>query len=158
MLKITILELILIGVPETILLLLSIYIFTSTKFDFKKISLSCVLFTISIFLIRMLPIQFGVHALLNLLVIILLCVNINKINTIKAIFACLISFIIAFICDEASFVLMVKLSINNINNVAQSPILKILYSIPLLLLYSIIILISNKIINTKKSSTIKAQM
>lgn len=59
MLKITILELILIGLPEAFLLLLSTYIFTSTKFDFKKISLSCVLFTIATFLIRMLPIQFG---------------------------------------------------------------------------------------------------
>lgn len=158
MLKITILELLLIGVPEIILLTLSIYIFTFTKINLKNIFLSCMLYTIAVYTIRILPIQFGVHAILNLFVIVLLCIKVNKINGIKAIFACLISFIILFICDQTSYFLMVLVARDNIHNILQSPILKVLFSMPSLLLYSCIIFILNKIISAERKTSVKIEL
>lgn len=158
MLKLTIFELILIGVPEILLFILSIYIFTFTKINLKNLFLSCILYTIAVYTIRILPIQFGVHAILNLFVIILLCIKINKINGIKTIFACLVSFIILFICDQTSCFLMMLFTNNNTNSIIQNPMLKVLYSIPSLLLYFCIILIINKTINTVKEAPAKIEM
>lgn len=158
MLHITILEIILRGIPETILLFLGVYIFSYTEISFKNLILSSLLLTAPLYLIRLLPIQFGVHTFLNLLILILLSVYVNKISTVKAISASLISTIILFICDAASYLLIMLLFKNNLSNILQDPMLKILYSMPSLLLFSIIIFVAYKIINSKTNVVAKTEI
>ena len=73
-------ELLIIGVPQGLLFVWALYIYTRTKFDaFKYICLSLI-FIVATYASRLLPINLGVHTVLSLLVIIFFFLVFNKIS------------------------------------------------------------------------------
>ncbi|MHC1681768.1 MAG: hypothetical protein AB6733_02250 [Clostridiaceae bacterium] len=99
MLKLTILELVFRVIPEEFLLIFSIYVFSFTKIDIKRLFTSGIILSIIVYLIRFLPIQPGVHTLILIPIILLISRLINKITVIKGISAAILSAIFMNICE-----------------------------------------------------------
>lgn len=100
MLRLSIIELFLRLIPEGILYAFAMYAFTNTKkIDIKKILICGILLGISIYLIRFLPIHFGVHTILFLMIYIFISVKIIQVEVLNAIAYGLIMVITLFISE-----------------------------------------------------------
>lgn len=135
MLKLTLLEFFLRGLPEGFLLIFAVYAFSKTAINIKKYIISSIIYVIAVYLIRLLPIQYGVHSILNIIVIIVLGVNISKINIIKSIQASIMAMILEFICEGINVFIIEYIFKADIVHVLSEPLLKILYGIPSLLIF-----------------------
>lgn len=125
--------------PESFIYIWAGYIFSNNKIDKTKFILSSILLSLGTFFIRLLPIHFGVHTILFLVVDIVICVSINKIDIIKSISSGLISVIILFICEGINmFILLYMLNID-IEKTFDHSFKQIFYSSPSLLLFGLII-------------------
>jgi len=139
MLRTTLLEFFFRGLPEEFLIIFAVYAFSKTVINIKKYILSSILLVIAVYLIRLLPIQYGVHTILNIIVTIVLTVNINKIGIIKAIQASIVTIILEFICEGINMFIIQYIFKANIVNLLSDPLLKILYGIPSLLIFAAIV-------------------
>lgn len=149
MLKLSLVELFLRLVPESFILALSIYAFSNTKVQMKKLIVSGVIMTISAYSVRMLPINFGVHTILLIMIYILTAVNVNGIYMIKAIRAGLIGYITLSICDFINFFLVVNIMDIPIKKMIENINLKMLLGLPSLVLFFIIIFAFYKVSSKK---------
>lgn len=139
MLRLTLLEIFLRGLPEGMLIIFAVYAFSKTVINIKRYIVSSIIFLISVYLIRLLPIQYGVHTILNIIVIIVLTVNINKIVIIKSIQASIMAMIMEFICEGINMFIIQHMFKVEIVYLLSEPSLKILYGIPSLLIFAIIV-------------------
>lgn len=141
MLKLTVLEFIFRGIPESFLIILAGYIINYRKINLEQYCAASIIYALAAYLIRMLPIAYGVHTILDIIVIILLLVKINKISVLRAISCSLIFMIILSICEWINVFILENLIKLNIEEVFKSRIDKILYSIPSMILFGLIILL-----------------
>ena len=152
MLTVSFLELVTRGVPESFLFVYSVYIITNTKIDNKKYFLSSIMLALIGFFNRLLPISYGIHTILNIIVLVILSTCIIKINVLQSIKASLLICIIMFICEGVNMFLIQILYGDNIVKVLTNPVLKTLYGIPSLIMTTIIILIIKFLLNKKRHS------
>ena len=136
MLKLTLLEVFLRVLPEEFLIIFAVYAFSKTVINVKKYIITSILFVIAVYIIRLLPIQYGVHTILNIIVIIVLTININKISIIKSIQASIMAMILEFICEGINMFIIQHIFKRDIVYVLGIPLLKILYGIPSLLIFA----------------------
>ena len=139
MLKLTLLELFFRGLPEGFLIILAVYAFSKTAINKKKYIVASISLVIAVYLIRLLPIQYGVHTILNLIVVIVLTVNINKIDIIKSIQGGIMTIILEFICEGINMFIIQYIFKADIVYVLGEPSLKTLYGIPSLLIFAAIV-------------------
>lgn len=95
--------------PEAFLFIYSIYRLTNTKPDYKMILKSSIIASCVIYVLRLLPIHFGVHTILAIMLYILLAVKINKIEIHKAIASTLVAMISLFISDFTIVLIYTKI-------------------------------------------------
>lgn len=131
--------------PESFIYIWAGYIFSNTEINKPKFILSSILLSLCTFFIRLLPIHFGVHTILFLVVYILICALINKIDIIKSISSGLISVIILFICEGINVFILSELFQIDVQTTFKEPITKVLYGSPSLFLFGLIIGILYKI-------------
>lgn len=86
-------------IPEAFLLVYSICRLTGTKIYFKKIFISSILGGLGVYIIRLLPVHFGVHTIISVMLYIILVVKINNIEMFKAMATTLLAIIMIFISD-----------------------------------------------------------
>lgn len=141
MLQIPLLVFLIRSIPEEILLMFSSYILSGKKVHKKRLYISGLLLAISAYMVRLLPIHFGVHTMILLMVYIFLTVKINRINIMQAIPACIVSMIILFICDWMMTLFYVNILHLNFEDLFKEPIKSALYSIPSLIITSFIVMI-----------------
>ncbi|MCY6484775.1 hypothetical protein OW763_10530 [Clostridium aestuarii] len=153
MLKLSLLEFFLRGIPEQFIFICANYVFSNKTIDKKALCISTILLTISSYLIRFLPIHYGVHTILFIITYVLLCVFISKIDIIKAISSALISVIILLICEGINVFVLEKLFKIQIDMVFKEPLSKILYSTPSLLLFGITVFIFHRKFYKKRAYT-----
>lgn len=136
MLKLTLLEMFLRSLPEEFLIIFAVYVFSKTVFNVKRYVISSILLVIAVYLIRLLPIQYGVHTILNIIVIIVLAININKINIIKSIQAAIMAVVLEFICEGINMFIIQYVFKVNVVYILSNTSLKILYGIPSLVIFA----------------------
>jgi len=141
MLRLTLLEFFLRGLPEGFLFVFAVYAFSKTVINKKRYIISSILLVIAVYTIRLLPIQYGVHTILNIIVIILLTVNINKISIIKSIQTSLMTIILEFICEGINVFTIQYIFKVDIAHLLSVPSLKIIYGIPSLLIFAVTVAI-----------------
>lgn len=150
MLKISALEYFFRAIPESFLIIFAVYAFSKTTMEVKRYSLSSIIFSVMIYIIRSLPIHYGVHTILGIILIIILTVNINKIDIIKSIQAVILTVILQFICEGINIFIIQNIFKMDINYVFNKPVLKILYGIPSLIIFGcIIIMYYTKVLKRK---------
>ena len=142
-------------IPESIVVIYACYIIINKKLDNKKILFSGVLSGIIMYLVRMLPINFGVHTILGLLAYIGILSKWHKLELFKSIKVSLIVMIILFISDAVT--VFVYINILNISGeiLFNKNIIGTLLSMPTLIIFVLIImvikLIKNRIISKKEA-------
>ncbi|MFT5872828.1 MAG: hypothetical protein ACI8WT_001765 [Clostridium sp.] len=140
MLRLSLIEFILRVIPEAFLIIMSINLFSYKRIDSKRYITSSIFIAISTYLVRMLPINYSVHTIINMIIFILISVSINKISIIKAISSVLKVIITISICEFINVVVLDKIMKLDIQTIYNEPLKKILYSMPSLVMFSIIIL------------------
>lgn len=138
MLEITLLELLLRGIPEAFLFIFAAYAFSKKFIEPKRFIISSIVYAIMVYMIRLLPIHYGVHVILNLFVLIVLTFKINKIDLVKAIQVSIAIIILQFICEGINVLLIQYVFRFDVGSVFNNPILKILYGIPSMLIFALI--------------------
>lgn len=150
MLKLSIWELIFRTIPEGFAFILASYVFARKDIEKYRYIISSILLGVIVYLIRMLPIHFGVHTILSIMIYILLTTAINKIEVIKAVSAALSSTIIMFLSEGLNVLLLDKLFNIKIEDVVNEVNMKLLYGSPSLIFFVIIIFVLCRIFNRTK--------
>lgn len=141
MLRLTWFEFLVRGIPEEFLFVLAIYAFSKTGIDLKKYLISGVLASVMAYLVRLLPIQYGIHSLLGLVFIVIIVTFINKIDIIKSIRGGIVTFILCFILEGISLSFIQFVLKKDLNNMMNDPILKTLIGLPSLIVFGIIVIV-----------------
>lgn len=139
MLKVPIIELFLRLIPEAFLFMLASYAFSKRAVIKNKYLLSSLMLGITAYIIRLFPINFGVHSVLSIIAMVVITVNINKIDIIKAISAAVIVMIVGFISEGINVFIIQNILKADISKVFEDPIMKSLYGLPSLFILGLII-------------------
>lgn len=142
MLKLSLIEFFLRLIPEGFLLALSIYAFSGTAINKRRLIISWAILSINPYIIRMLPINFGVHTILLIMLYIVVAVNINRVDMMIAIKLSLIAIIILSICDFVNLFIVVKILNMPIEKLLDNTLTKTLLGLPSLGLFFIIVFFS----------------
>ncbi|MDF2676817.1 MAG: hypothetical protein K0Q97_1128 [Bacillota bacterium] len=131
-------------IPEAFIIIYSIYRLTNTKINLKKLIISSILGGIGVYIARLLPIHFGVHTIIAIMMYVFLTVKFNNIDIHKSISTVLLAHVFLFISDFILVIVYTKilrlssdviLGQTWIANVAGIPSLVIFYLIITLILY-----------------------
>lgn len=140
MLKSEPIEFLLRALPEGFLFIFAIYTFSKIRVDIKKYIISSIISAIIIFLVRMLPIRYGVHTILAMGIVIILAIYINEIDMIKSIKSVLIFVIFQFLSEGLNIFIIQTICKVDMGKVFSNPVLKTLYGIPSLVILGTVIL------------------
>lgn len=139
MLKPEPIEFLLRALPEGFLLILGMYVFAKQKFDKKRYFVSSIISSIIVYFIRELPISYGVHTIIIIVVLILLSVFYNEIDLYRTVRSTISVFIVQYV-SEAINVIGLRLIPNlDLNIIFKDPILKNVSGIPSVIITTIII-------------------
>lgn len=142
--KLTLLELIIKGIPEAILFTLGMYAFTGTKIVKDSWPKLCV-FTLVMFLwtyfVRLLPINYGVNILMVLMLTIFLGVMFLKIPLIQCMKASLLNAIAIVVGEGLNFwLLQVVYGTQKTQEIIGNPFLKAINTIPSTIIFGSIVI------------------
>lgn len=126
-------------IPETFIIFYAIYLLTEYKTDYKRILISSIVGGIGIYLTRLLPIHFGVHTILGIILYIVLAVNINKVNIHKAIAGTLIATVMCFVSDVVLVVFYTSVLKFPPEMVTNQNLLAVFASVPSLIIFYVIL-------------------
>lgn len=150
-------QFVIIGIPQGFLFVLATYIFTKTKFNFKKYVLISSIVTVLTYLIRFLPITIGVNTMLSLLVLIMAFLIVYKFDLPK-IAELIVSVIVIFFIIGVSELLneiILNLIFGKVQSQALlnsgSPLIRSLSMIPTNIFFAAIVLIIYLILSGKKN-------
>ena len=139
MLKLSVFEFVFRAMPESFIYMFAIYSFSKKIVDKKKYLLSAFLMVICVFVIRMLPINYGVHTILNIIMAIVITCTVSKIDILKSIKASITMIIILFICEGVNVGLLSLILGSKLDKVLSDTVMKTIYGLPSLILFGIII-------------------
>ncbi|MGL5677463.1 MAG: hypothetical protein ACRDDX_13715 [Cellulosilyticaceae bacterium] len=139
MFKITLMEALLRAGPEAIIFMMAIYIFTKTKFDWPMIGKLCITLVVGIFVIRALPISYGIHTILIVILAIFLTTTLGKIDVTRAIRAAIITTLIQVICEGINITWIQYCLKQDLEIVFADRMMKLIYGMPSLALTALMI-------------------
>lgn len=148
MLKLTWIEFFLRTLPEIFIMIWGIHIISRRSIDMIKYVFSSIIVSILTFFVRWLPIYFGVHIMINIILIISI-MAIIKIPIIKAIYSTLLIFLMLSLSEFLNTLIFKLLNIN-INIQFLNPYKKCLYCLPSLIFLLLFIIIINYLLKMKK--------
>lgn len=139
MLQVTLLELFARGLPEASLFILASFVFSNSKFNLNRFILSTTVYALLVYIIRLLPIQYGVNNILTIFALIALNVGLNNIYIIKSIKIAIFVFIIQFVCEGFNLYLLQYVFKVDIEYIFSNPQLKVMYGIPSLAIFGVVL-------------------
>ena len=143
-LKISLLEFILRTIPESFLIILAVHLLSYKKVQAKGYINASIFLAISIYLVRMLPINYGIHTIINTVICVLAIISINKIDVIKAISSVLKITIIISICEWINVVILDKVMKLDAQVIFNEPLKRVVYSMPSMMMFGIVIVLFYK--------------
>lgn len=148
MLKLTWIEFFLRIIPETFMIIFGICVISKKIIKLQPYIFSSILLAILIFFVRWLPIYFGVHMIINIILTISIVV-ISGIRLIKAICSTLL---ITFMFSLSEFLNMIMLRLLKIDTNTQmlTPFIKSIVGLPSLIILFIFIIIINYLLKMKE--------
>ena len=118
------------NIPEAFFLVLAVAAFCKVRLSVKKYLLISLGVLVSTYVIRMLPIHFGVHTLLNILVLIFLMVWLCPLPIYDAIKASLLVPIILFVLEGVNILGLKFFFAGRFLAIMDDPILKVVAGLP----------------------------
>ena len=141
MLKLEPIEILLRGIPEGFLYILGVYIFSKIKINRNKYITSSLITSVVICCIRFLPIDYGVHTILSILFIIFFSILYNKIDSIKATRATIITFIIQFLSEGINMLVLTSIPNLDLDYLFSNAVTKNFLGIPSLIVTLIVLML-----------------
>ncbi|NFO70554.1 hypothetical protein FDC51_10330 [Clostridium botulinum] len=135
--------------PESFLLIFIVQAFSNSKISKNKYILSSILLATTIYSIRLLPIHYGVHTILNIIAIVLICIFINEVTPIKAISYSLILSIFLALSEVLNLYFIYKIFGENVVDIFENPLKKSISGIPSMIMLIITVLFIFKIKNRR---------
>ncbi|EPY2274793.1 hypothetical protein ACXAUS_003702 [Clostridium sporogenes] len=145
MLKIGMVELIIRTLPECFFIIFVIQVFSDYKINKNKYVLSSILLSIIMYSIRLLPIHYGVHTILNIIAIVVICTFINEVTPIKSITYSLILMSLLALSEALNLYFIYKIFGENVANTLKNPLKKCIYLMPSMIILVSIVLFTFKI-------------
>lgn len=137
-------------IPESLLYIFISYLFAKKSINKKEYFISTILFAIATYLIRELPIHFGVHTIIVMMIYVIISISVNKIPIDKAISSILIGIMGLLTCEWINlFILNHYLKIS-IQAMEHNPMMKTLYMMPSLILFACFICLIYLCLKIKK--------
>ena len=138
MLRLTTFEFIVRVLPEAFVFIFASYALANNKINMKRYIISSILFATCVYVIRMLPIDYGVHTILNIISQTAILISINKIDIIPAIKASIITFICLFIIELLNMLALSFIFKEHLEAIMSNTMLKTIYGLPSLGIFAII--------------------
>ena len=142
MLKLQFIQIFLLGFPETFLCFWAINYINNNKIQFKVLFITSFIIDVIIYFIRLLPILYGSHTIISIVLFIIFTYNISNISLVRSISSCLIVSILMSLCEFFP-IIMVNLLKINIQNAINNPYMETIIFLPSLLFFVILIIIYN---------------
>lgn len=127
------------GVPEAFIHMYAMYIFANKKINKKRYVLSSIILAFLMVLISKLPISYGIHSILIVMAIIGLAVIGNELEIIYCTSITIINMIIQFLTEGINVVLIEKVFKVELASAMSSPLEKVLYGSPSLVMFFLIV-------------------
>jgi len=127
MLKLSLLEVFFRAIPECSLMVFSTYTFSKVAINKWRYSLSSILLVIIIYIIRCLPINFGMHTVLAFITSIVLSVSISRIDFFQSIKAVAFTVILEFICEGINIFIILYVFGLKMNDDFSNNVTKLVY-------------------------------
>jgi hypothetical protein len=138
MLRLTAFEFIVRAIPEAFVYIVAAYLFSSTKLNVKRYIISSLLLAASTFIIRMLPINYGVHTILFIIIQTAILIFVGKIDIVLAIKSSIITTICLFILELLNMLALNLIFKEQLDSIMLNPMLKTIYGLPSLIGFAII--------------------
>lgn len=138
-------ELIIRTLPECFFIIFVIQVFSDYKINKNKYVLSSILLSIIMYSIRLLPIHYGVHTILNIIAIVVICTFINEVTPIKSITYSLILMSLLALSEALNLYFIYKIFGENVANTLKNPLKKCIYLMPSMIILVSIVLFTFKI-------------
>lgn len=148
--KIPILVLILTGIPEQIATVVLAFILARVKLQWKKIFIMGTILAVSAYIMRTLPITFGVHTIVNIGLLIFLMHNFVKVDLTPAVISSIITYLILIIVETLIYLIVLPIFDIPMGLVADNISLRLLLGGLLVLILVIISIITNIFIKRKR--------
>lgn len=143
--KIPIIPFIMQSLPEGFIALAFGLVMIGIKPDYRKILLIAILTTMTSYLVRSLPIIFGIHTLIQLVVTVGLVIAILKLPVLKAVFATLVGSLSLGLLEVITSLVVIAVSDISLQDILANYWLRVIIPLPhLILLGSLIIIITRK--------------
>ncbi|EOR27632.1 hypothetical protein A500_03506 [Clostridium sartagoforme AAU1] len=149
MLKLQPIEFILRTLPEGFLVIFAIYIFSRTNMNKIKYLITSTAFSLIVYFTRMLPINYGVHMILSVLILLFIIIYYNKIEVVAGIKSIILIYLIQLI-SELLNVLILNIFKFNLDVLLIDPVYKTILGIPSLIITGIIVLMFYMLSKKKK--------
>lgn len=140
-------------IPESLILMWGIHIFSRKTINMFRYILLSLILAISCFIIRCLPIYYGVHTDICIMLTIIIVMFIIDIPLIKSMQGAFLLYFMLSLSETISMLLLSNLNTNTDISVLQ-PITRCLYGIPSLIIFIISIIILKFVLKNKKASPI----
>ncbi|MBU5456091.1 hypothetical protein [Caproiciproducens sp. MSJ-32] len=141
MFKVHFIEMFIRAIPEQTLLVIGSYILSRTKLNVKKALLSGIIMGVSLYIFRLLPVQFGFHTLFGILLLAFLNYKVNKINLIKSIEVSYLNYILLFVSEVILALVLQFIFKVDLVKIFEDPIIKTLLGIPSLIIFMVFVYI-----------------
>lgn len=153
------------GIPESLMFVFNIFVIGNKKLTIKKFTLSCTVFLISIYLIRLLPISLGVNTLLMMVIMVIISFKIIGISFSKSLFPVILSVITIAIGELFNFIILQLIYGNGYASLFKDPLSYCIYTIPstvfmfiqITIIYIVIRINRNKKMSNGKASAINSK-
>ncbi|MGI5971869.1 MAG: hypothetical protein ACOX7P_09130 [Oscillospiraceae bacterium] len=135
------------GLPEGLLTVLALYIFTGTKIEVQKYLLLSLIFIVTTYLIRLLPIALGFNTVLSLFILIIVFQSAHKIQLpkmIRTIVSAVGTFILIAVAEVFNMLLLIakfgRAEADRLFN-AKEGLVQSLYTLPSTIFFAIFVLL-----------------
>ena len=139
MLHLTLMEVLFRALPDAILFMTGAHIFSNVPINKSKMLKSILCMTITVYLIRSLPISFGIHTLLGVIATTSIIIGFHKFELTQAIRATFLTTLIQYISELINVVWIQVFLDKQIEMIFSNPQIKLLYGIPSLIISAIIL-------------------
>ncbi|ATW24586.1 hypothetical protein [Candidatus Formimonas warabiya] len=143
--KMTLLELLFQGIPEQISLVLLTFLISKAKVDWKRIVVMGIFMACFIYLIRLLPITFGVHTIIAIALLIFIMVYLEKISLVRSVISVILVYVFLIFAETICFRMISTLFQLSWDQIRNNEILMIISGIPQVILMLFVAFITNKI-------------
>jgi hypothetical protein len=141
---------------QAFIFIFGIYTFNRQKIEIKKYLLASIIVAAISFLVRQLPISFGVHTIFDLLASIIICILLLKMPAINTIRSMSIVFILLLASETAGLVVLsIIIGKDKLENIMNNPLQKAITSVPLNIFFLLLVALSYYILKKKGDSNRK---